>query len=193
MSKPRTFFRYSPLDAVPALAVVGIVALIVATLVYFHRMPWWVVAPAFCAVSLCYVWNLQCLSHNFVHNPFFTSKWLNRAFSVLETVAIGIPHVFYHHYHLNHHAGDNDRKGPDGTTRDWSSIFRHSPTDEPEGFFRYVLLGYFRVETVPLLRTVWRHGRAEVAQAAVECVVYAAFWGALAWYDWRYFVFFYLP
>jgi fatty acid desaturase len=191
--KSRTFFRYSPVDAIPAVSVVGIVALIFATCVYFHQMPGWVMALAFCAVSLSYVWNLQCLSHNFVHNPFFTWNWLNRAFSVLETIAIGIPQVFYHHYHLNHHAGDNDKKGPDGTTRDWSSIYRHSPNDEPEGFFRYVILGYFRVEMGPLLRTVWRHGWDEILQAAVECVVYAIFWVGLAWYDWRYFVFFYLP
>ncbi len=193
MKKSRAFFRYSPLDAIPAFCVVGIVALIFASFVYFHQMPWWLLALTFCAVSLSYVWNLQCLSHNFVHNPFFKSSWLNRAFSVLETIAIGIPHVFYHHYHLNHHAGDNDKKGPDGTTRDWSSIYRHSPGDEPEGFFRYILLGYFRVEMGPLLRTVWRHGWDEVAQAAVEWVVYAAFWGALAWLDGRYFVCFYLP
>src|ERR1700722_8788412 len=180
----RTFFRNTPADAIPAVSVVAIVALIFATCLYFHQMNWWLLALSFCAVSLSYVWNLQCLSHNFVHNPFFTSNWLNRAFSVLETIAIGIPHVFYHHYHLNHHAGDNDKKGPDGTTRDWSSIYRHSPNEEPESFFRYIFLGYFRVETGPLLGTVWRHGWEEIAQAAVECLVYAAFWTSLAWFDW---------
>ncbi len=193
MTNNRVFFRYSYVDAIPAACVVGIVVLIFTTIVWFHQMPWWLLSLAFVAVSLSYVWNLQCLSHNFVHNPFFKWNWMNRAFSVLETIAIGIPHVFYHHYHLNHHAGDNDKKGPDGTTRDWSSIYRHSPNDEPESFFRYIILGYFRVEIGPLLRTVWRHGWDEVAQAAVECVVYVAFWFALAWFDWRYFLYFYLP
>ena len=139
------------------------------------------------------MWNLQCLSHNFVHNPFFASNWLNRVFSVLETIAIGIPHVFYHHYHLNHHAGDNDKKGPDGTTRDWSSIYRNGPGDRVEGFWSYVLLSYWRVEMTPLLRVVVRHGWKEITQTLVECAVFAAFWGAMAWYDWRYFVYFYLP
>ena len=36
----------------------------------------------------------------------------------------GVPQIIYHHYHLNHHWGDNDAKGPDGTTRDWSSTSR---------------------------------------------------------------------
>ena len=193
MSKPRTFFRYTRWDAVPALCVVGLVAFTVWTFQAFHSLPSWAVAISFVGMALSYVWNLQCLSHNFVHNPFFTWNWLNRAFSVLETVAIGIPHVFYHHYHLNHHKGDNDKKGPDGTTKDWSSIYRHSHDDKPEGFWKYVLLGYWRVETGPLLRVVWRHGWKEIAQTVVECLVFAAFWGALAWYDWRYFVYFYLP
>jgi fatty acid desaturase len=193
MFRSRVFFRYSAYDAIPALSVVGIVALIFWTFLAYPTLPWLVLVPAFLAVACSYLWNLQCLSHNFIHNPFFRWRWLNRAFSVLETFAIGVPHVFYHHYHLNHHAGDNDRKGPNGTTRDWSSIYRHSKNDDPEPFWRYVIVGFWRVEAGPLLRVVWRHGWAEICQAAFECVVLAAFWAVMAWVDWRYFVFFYLP
>jgi len=192
MSKLR-IFRYSAMDAIPALCTVGNVALIFWTFLNVHSLPWWGVSLAFAAVAVAYCWNLQCLSHNFIHNPFFTWPWLNRAFSVVETVALGVPHVFYHHYHLNHHWGDNDKKGPDGSTKDWSSIYRHSKDDEPEGFWRYVLLGYFRVEMGPLLRTVWRHGWDEVLQAAVETLVLGVFWATMAWLDWRCFAFFYLP
>jgi len=118
MSRSRPFFRYSPYDAVPALCLVAIVALIFWTLFCFHSLPFWVLALAFTAAAWSVCWNLQCLSHNFIHNPYFSWRWLNRAFSVLETLAIGLPHVFYHHYHLNHHFGDNDKKGPTGTTKD---------------------------------------------------------------------------
>ena len=193
MSRSRTFFRYSPYDAIPAFCVVAIVALIVWTCVAYRTLSWWLLVSAFVAVAWSYCWNMQCLSHNFIHNPFFSWRWLNRAFSVLETLALGVPHVFYHHYHLNHHFGDNDRKRPDGSTRDWSSIYRHSQDDNPEPFWRYVLLSYWRVELGPLFRVVWRHGWKEVAQAAVETVVLAAFWFAMCWYDWRFFVCFYLP
>jgi fatty acid desaturase len=194
MTRPRSIFRYTAYDAIPALSVVGIVALIFGTLVGYAVMPWWLLVPAFLALAASYLWNLQCLSHNFIHNPFFTSRWLNRAFSVLETLALGIPHVFYHHYHLNHHFGDNDRKGPNGTTKDWSSIYRHSSNDhDPEPFWRYVLLGYWRVEVGPLLRVVWRHGWKEMAQAGVETVVLVVFWVGMAWYDWRFFAWIYLP
>src|SRR3954452_3968860 len=138
MGKTRSFFRYSAWDAVPALCVVGIVALVLGTFHYFHALPWWLLLPAFVAVAWSYCWNMQCLSHNFIHNPFFSWRWLNRAFSVLETLSLGVPHVFYHHYHLNHHFAHNALKAPDGRTRDWSSIYRHGDDDRPEAFWRYV-------------------------------------------------------
>jgi fatty acid desaturase len=192
-ARPPRFFRYTPFDALPALCVVGIVALIVFTWLYFHQLPWWFLAVSFTAIAWSYCWNMQSLSHNFIHNPFFQWKMLNRAFSVLETFSLGVPHVFYHHYHLNHHFGDNDRKGPDGRTKDWSSIYRHGDGEAPEGFWRYVVLSFWRVEVGPLFRVVSRHGWKEITQAAVEGVLLAAFWAAMAWTDWRFFVFFYLP
>jgi fatty acid desaturase len=189
----RPFFRYSICDAIPALCGVGIVALILWTFLSFPTMSWWAVVPAFVAVMWCYCWNLQCISHNFIHNPFFSNVWFNRAFSVLETLAIGVPHVCYHHYHMNHHFGDNDAKGPDGTTKDWSSIYRHGKGDQPEAFWRYCLFSFFRVEVAPLVRTVIRYGPKEVIQASVETAVLGAFWLTMLLVDWRYFALFYLP
>ncbi len=192
MSSVRPFFRYSRWDAVVALCGVGIVALILWTFLCFHDLSWWVLAPAYVAIAWSYCWNLQCISHNFIHNPFFTSAWLNRLYSVLETLALGVPHILYHHYHLNHHWGDSDAKGPDGTTRDWSSIYRYGKDGKPEAFWRYCLVSFFRVEVGPVLRTVIRHGRGHVLQTIVETIVLAAFWAWMLVVDWRYFVFYYL-
>jgi fatty acid desaturase len=193
MLKLRPFFRYSLYDAIPALCGAAIVAAILWTFLYFRTLSWWVLIPAFVAIMGSYFWNLQCISHNFIHNPFFGSSWLNRAYGVMETIALGVPHVFYHHYHMNHHWGDNDVKGPDGTTKDWSSIYRHGKGNQPEAFWKYCLASFFRVEMGPVIRTVARHGRYEVIQAAVEAVVLAAFWITMLLVDWRYFAFFYLP
>jgi fatty acid desaturase len=193
MKSTRTFFRYSSFDAVPALCGIGIVAALFWTFLYFDTLWWWILAPAFIAIAWSYCWNLQCISHNFIHNPYFSSRWLNRAYSVLETLAIGVPHVLYHHYHMNHHWGDNDAKGPDGTTKDWSSIYRYGKGDQPEAFWKYCLVSFFRVEVGPVVRTVMRHGRAEMIQAVIETIVLAAFWATMALVNWRYFAFFYLP
>jgi fatty acid desaturase len=193
MFKARHFFRYSVYDAFPAVGGLGIVVAIFCTFLCFNNLPRWVLVPAFIAIAWSYWWNLQCISHNFIHNPFFTISWLNRAYSVLETLAIGVPHVFYHHYHMNHHFGDNDAKGPDGTTKDWSSIYRYGKGNQPEAFWKYCLLSFFRVEVTPVIRVVVRHGRREVAQAIVEAMVLAVFWIVMALVNWRYFLLFYLP
>jgi fatty acid desaturase len=186
------FFRHSAWDIFPALSGLGIVALMVWTFVEFHALSWWVLAPAWVAIAFSYWWNLQCISHNFIHNPFFTSHWLNRAYSVLESLAIGVPQILYHHYHMNHHWGDSDMKGPDGSTRDWSSIYRHGKDDQPEPFWRYCLLSFFRVEVGPVIGTVFRHGRGQVVQMIVEGVALVAFWGVMLWFNWQYFVLYYL-
>jgi fatty acid desaturase len=193
MSAKRSFFRYTPYDVIPALGGVGHVAFLLWTFVAFPTLPGWALALAFLTYAVLICWNLQCISHNFIHNPFFRSRRLNRLFGVLETLAIGMPHQLYHHYHLNHHAGDNDAKGPDGTTRDWSSIYRYGKGDDPEAFWRYCLLSFFRVEITPVVRVAIRHGPANVLQVAAEALTLAAFWALLAWVDWRYFTLFYLP
>ena len=129
----RPFFRYHPYDAVVALCGVGIVAALLGTFVCFNSLSAWVLVPMFWVIAWSYCWNLQCISHNFIHNPFFTNVWLNRALQRAGDVALGVPHILYHHYHMNHHWGDNDAKGPDGTTRDWSSIYRHGVGNAARG------------------------------------------------------------
>jgi fatty acid desaturase len=193
MSIGRLFFRHHPADAALALAGVGHVAFLAATFLGFSSLSWTATVLCFAVAALLICWNLQCISHNFIHNPFFTSRLLNRLFGVLETLAIGMPHQLYHHYHMNHHQGDNDAKGPDGTTRDWSSIYRHGPGDEPEPFWRYCLYSFFRVEVGPVLRVALRYGWANAAQVAVETLALAAFWLWMLWGDWQYFTYFYLP
>lgn len=193
MSSKFVFFRYSPYDALVALCGLLNLAFLLWTFVAFPSLPGWAVALTFVVLSWAYCWNLQCISHNFIHNPFFTNFWLNRAFGVLETLCIGMPHQLYHHYHLNHHAGDNDAKGPDGTTRDWSSIYRYGKGDAPESFWRYTFVSFFRVEITPVIRVCIRHGRTHILQTIVETLVLGAFWILMLAVNWRYFVFFYLP
>jgi fatty acid desaturase len=193
MSAKPFLFRYSLYDAIVASCGLLNLAFLLWTFFAFPSLPGWAIGISFFVLSWGYCWNLQCISHNFIHNPFFTNVWLNRAFGVLETLCIGMPHHLYHHYHLNHHAGDNDAKGPDGTTRDWSSIYRYGNGDAPEGFWKYCLLSFFRVEIMPVIRVCMRHGRTHVLQAIVETIVLGACWLAMLAVNWRYFVYFYLP
>ncbi len=193
MSAERRLFRYCRADAILVIAGVGHVAFLLWTFLAFSSLPWWAIGLSFLTYAVLICWNLQCISHNFIHNPFFTNRWLNRLFGVLESLAIGMPHQLYHHYHMNHHAGDNDAKGPDGSTRDWSSIYRYSKDDKPEPFWRYCLYSFFRVEITPVVRVALKYGIANVVQVAVETLAIGAFWAVMAWINWQYFCFFYLP
>src|SRR5262249_47746837 len=161
-SKSPRFFRCTPYDVLPALGGVSHVAFLLWTFFAYQSLSLPVRAAAFLTYAFLICWNLQSVSHNFIHNPYFTSRLLNRLFGVLEPLAIGMPHQLYHHYHMNHHQGDNDCKGPDGTTRDWSSTYRYGAGQDPEPFWRYCLFSFFRVEIGPVLRVAARQGPANL-------------------------------
>jgi fatty acid desaturase len=191
MSKP-FLFRYTAYDVFPALCGLANFALVVGTFAFYPLLPGWALAASFCAAIFCYCWNVQSISHNFIHNPFFKNDWLNRVFSLIESIAIGVPQTIYFHYHLNHHFGDNDAPGPDGTTKDWGSTYRHGTNGKSEAFWSYCLIGFFRFELGPCFRMIYRNGRRHLILVAVETLVLAAFWLAMLLVNWRYFVFFYL-
>jgi fatty acid desaturase len=193
MAARRLLFRYTAYDAIPALCAVANVAVLIGAFLFFPVLPAWANVLTFAAVIFCYCWNVQSISHNFIHNPFFRSDWLNRAFSLLESVALGIPQTIYYHYHLNHHWGDNDAPGPNGTTRDWGSTYRHGTNGQPESFWSYCLIGFFRFELGPCFRMIGRNGRKHVLLLIAESLVLGAFWLGLLLGNWRTFVCFYLP
>src|SRR5438309_1035265 len=146
MQQAGRLFRYSSWDVILVVSGIGILPLILWTFSVFDSLSWWVLAPVWMVIAWSYCWNLQCISHNFIHNAFFARSWLNRAFSVLEALNLGVPQILYHHYHMNHHWGDSDQKGPEGSTRDGSSIYRYGKGDEPESFWRYCLRSFWLVE-----------------------------------------------
>jgi len=189
----RLVFRYTRYDAIPALCAAGHLALVLVSWLAFQTSPAWALGLAFGAVVFCYCWNVQSISHNFIHNPFFTNEWWNRAFSVLESAAIGIPQTIYHHYHMNHHWGDNDAKGPDGTTRDWGSTYRHGKGSQPEAFWSYCLIGFFRFELRPCFRMILRYGPRHVVLLLAESLVLGALWLTLLLTNWRFLLYFYVP
>jgi Fatty acid desaturase len=90
---PRTgIWRFSRRDAilVTLAAVQGIVLVV------------WPMAPL---IALGVWWNSNTIAHNFVHRPFFRSMAMNRAFSAILSVMLGVPQRLWRDRHLAHHAG----------------------------------------------------------------------------------------
>jgi fatty acid desaturase len=187
------FFRYSPWDSLIVLGGLAHVSLVFAGWYFFDILPIWALALIGFVQAWSICWNLQSVSHNYIHNPFFAWEPLNRLFGVLLTIALGVPHMIYHHFHMNHHFGDNDKKGPDGTTKDWSSTYRFGKNDQPEPFLSYIFISFFRTELTPAWRVIKKHGPKHVHQLIIESVALAGFCAAILWFNWRYAVFLYLP
>lgn len=184
-------FNHSALDGLLALLSVAHVAAIIGGSVGFAYLPWWALLALGAVVVALYPVNVNCISHNFIHNEFFRLGPLNTAFSLWNSVALGLPQTLYHWHHLNHHRWNNDAKGADGQTRDLSSIFRHGRGDAPENVVAYSLLSFFRVDFPALTRAALKHGRG--AQLAFEAVAVLVLFGVLAWADRWGFAAFYLP
>jgi fatty acid desaturase len=153
-------FAHSRLDGLLVLVALVQFGLLVYGVGTFGAVPWGVslALGLLCAFLMCT--NFQCVAHNFLHNPFFTSPRLNAAFSVFNSLLVGGPQSLYRLHHLNHHRYNNDLPDPEtGTTWDVSSTWRYGkPPDEEEGLLSYALLGYFRSNFGALLSEAQRRG-----------------------------------
>ena len=60
--------------------------------------------------AFCINANINGISHNFIHNPYFRSPLLNRLFSLLESVTCCFSQTYYDVVHMQHHKGNSDRQ-----------------------------------------------------------------------------------
>jgi fatty acid desaturase len=95
--------------------------------------------------------NYQCIAHNFIHHPFFTSQILNSFFSILNTLILGIPQSLYRIHHLNHHRFNNHPE------KDESSTYRYGKDGNEENIFAYSFLGIFRTDLVALYKVASKY------------------------------------
>lgn len=160
-------FAYSSRDAIPVAAGLLHAAYIIALFLIFPRASWWLLIPLFLIYSVSISWNINGISHNFIHNPYFNSPILNRLFSFLESLVNGFSQVFYECVHRRHHMGNSDRKDTQGDTIDWLSIYRHGHDDQPENVWTYTFLSYFRDDIVATYREIHRNSPSQ------------AYWGLL--------------
>jgi fatty acid desaturase len=94
--------------------------------------------------------NFQCVAHNFIHNTFFKSDFLNGIFSISNTLSLGMPQSTYKVHHTNHHTYNNDNWDNENPPLDKSSIFYFGKDKQPEHVLAYTFLSYFRLDLVRL-------------------------------------------
>jgi fatty acid desaturase len=173
------------------VSAIGVVLLALAYAITPH-WPWTATLPLFVAMSFLICTNYQCVAHNFVHNEFFRAEWLNTAFSVFNTLALGFSETVFREHHINHHRFNNAPFARDGSLGDLSSLQRYSPKPgEDEPFLRYILLSPLRADVPAYIRSGVRRGFG--GRIALEFAALGLLWAFFLATDWRFALGFYLP
>ncbi len=181
-------FAHSPWDIVPVLA--GIAHLMFVVWFYLHipALHWWQIVPLGTLYAISISWNINSVSHNFLHNPYFTSQALNRAFSLVESLAIGFSQAFYSWVHMRHHSGNSDRPDAGGETVDWLSIYRHGKNGNAENVWRYTFLSFFRDDLKALYRALYKQSPANARFGLIELACWFLLVAAALAYNWKAFL-----
>src|SRR6266576_2142057 len=88
-------FAHTRWDAIPVAAALLHCAYFFGMFYLFPRVPLWVMLILGFTYSVSISWNINGISHNFIHNPYFTSHALNRIFSLIESLTMGFSQTFY--------------------------------------------------------------------------------------------------
>src|ERR1700742_2629845 len=181
---------YSKWDIVPVLAGFAHLAFVIAFAAIFPIAPWWVLICLGFTYSVSISWNINGISHNFLHNAYFRSHFLNRVFSLVESLSLGFSQTFYEYVHQPHHMGNNDKPDEHGETIDWLSIYRHGHDGEAENILSYVFLSYFRDDPKVIYHEIARRNPSDAFWGVFEIVAFLTTFVLLGWLNWHFIVFF---
>lgn len=178
-------FAYSRWDLVPALAGVAHFAYVLLLFWLFPRLSWWEMVPLALIYSILISWNINGVSHNFIHNPYFRSAALNRAYSLLLSLTMAFSQTMYEWVHMRHHSGNMDRPDETGQTIDPISIYRFGRNGQPENVVAYTALSYFRDDPAAIYRHIKARRPADAYFSLFEIACVVVLYGTLAILDWR--------
>jgi fatty acid desaturase len=182
-------FAFTRWDAIPVLAGIIHCAFFWGMFYFFPRTPLWIMLIVGFIYSISISWNINGISHNFIHNPYFRSPLLNRLFSILESTTIGFSQVFYECIHMQHHKGNADRPDENGETIDWISIYKHGHDGEAEHPFTYAFGSFFREDPKTVFRELKRKNPRDAFWGVTELVLFVSTFVILGILNWRYICF----
>ena len=184
------FWAHSPWDIIPALSGMAHLAYVVFLFWAFRRLSWWALIPMGFVASVAVSWNINGVSHNFLHNRFFRSTILNHLFSLIESLAVGFSQVFYEAVHRFHHMGNADLPDEHGKTVDPLSIYQHGHEGQPENPWTYVFCTYFRDDPKAIFNDVKRlRGKFEAWFGVFEIAAFIGLYIVAGYFNWRFIVY----
>jgi fatty acid desaturase len=189
-------FRYSWWDAVPALFSVLHAGYLVGMYLIFARVhvAWTLKAPLLLVMGIVYAfsisWNINGISHNFIHNRYFNSSVLNRLFSLLESFDCQFSQVIYDYVHRRHHIGNSDKPDEDHTTIDWLSIYQHGHEGHAENLWRYTFGSFFRDKPMVAYHEIKKNNPRQANWGLVEMGMTGACMIGMLFLNWRFLAYF---
>ena len=181
----RILFAHSYWDILPVIFAFVHAAFILALFFLFPRLHWWALIPLGIVYVYSISWNINGISHNFIHNPYFNSPLLNRLFSLFESLLCGFSQVMYECVHRRHHMGNSDRPDANGKTIDWISIYEHGHDGHAENPIVYSLLSPFREDVKQTYREIARLSRREAHWGVFEIILGILFAIAGLIFNWK--------
>jgi fatty acid desaturase len=187
------FFAHTCWDAVPAAAGLFHLAYFLGLFFLYPHAPLWIMLILGFIYSLMVNANINGVGHNFIHNPFFRSKLLNRLFGIMESIASCFSQTYYNAAHMQHHKGNSDRQDEHGQTVDWLSIYRHGHDGEAENPWSYVFLSLFRGDVGAVRRELRKRNNGDLFWGNLELAAFATTLFVMFLFNWRYVIFYFLP
>src|SRR3989441_4505129 len=185
MTKSKVF-AHTRWDAVPALASLFHLAYFFALFFLYPHTPLWAMLILGFIYSLMVNANINGVGHNFIHNPFFRSRLLNRLFGITQSVGCCFSQTMYDAVHMQHHKGNSDRQDEHGDTLDWLSIYRHGHEGKAENPWRYVFLGFFRDDVGAIRGELRKRGNGDLFWGNIELAAFAITLLVMFFFNWRY-------
>jgi fatty acid desaturase len=136
-------------------------------------------------------YNALIATHNFVHTPWFSSTWLNRAYAMCNSGNLLTPIIHYRYLHFNHHKYGNDRRDQFGYTQDGSSTFAHGRNGWSEPVLNYCGLAILRDDMSETFQQVRKHRESLQLYLELGCCLLTVVLYLLI--SWRFFVMLLLP
>lgn len=189
-TEEKIIFRHFYLDIVPVLLALAHLAFDAWLIMGFNTRPLLTSATLGIVYAISISWNINSISHNFIHTPYFKSRWLGYAFSYLESLAIGFAQTYYNWIHMRHHAGNSDRPNEEGVTKDWLSIYRFGKNGQPESGWSYTFLSFFRDNLGDVHKAIAKYRPFDVQWGRFEVVSFMALAGIALLYNWQATLFF---
>ena len=183
-------FANSRWDIVPVLAGFSHLAFNIWLVMGFADHPLWVNFVLGCIYAVSISWNINGISHNFLHTPYFKPNWMNYIFSLLDSLAIGFSQVYYTWIHNRHHTGNSDRQDKDGNTVDYLSIYRHGKNSQPESVWAYTFLSFFRDDMGDVHSFIARTRSFDAKFGKFELICLMVLVAAGFFYNWHAMLFF---